>query len=174
MYFDGAGSPTDSLLVPASQNLTFGSGDFTIEMWIYSGANATTTRTMGNIAGGTWSSGKWVFATATPTNPNKFTFAFNNYGTDIVSTTSSNDSAWHFVAISRSGSSIRLFVDGNLQATGTSSASLDNGVAAALTIGGSGAASEFWAGYIQDLRITKGYARYTANFTAPTAAFPTL
>ena len=32
--------------------------------------------------------------------------------------------------------------------------------------------SEYLTGYIDDLRITKGYARYTATFTPPTAAFP--
>jgi len=40
----------------------------------------------------------------------------------------------------------------------------------AMQIGSSGVYADF-LGYIDDLRITKGYARYTANFTAPTAAF---
>jgi hypothetical protein len=44
----------------------------------------------------------------------------------------------------------------------------------ALRVGAGWNNADSFLGYIQDVRITKGYARYTANFTAPTAAFPTL
>jgi len=174
MAFDGSG---DCVSITGNPNLTFGTGDFTIEMWINSGANGTSTRTMGNGAGGSWSSGKWVIATSTPSNPNKFIFAFWNYnsgsGDALVSTVTANDNAWHHYAVTRSGSTLRLFIDGNLQQTITSSASIDNGTPAAITVGRSNfSADADWAGYIDDLRITKGYARYTANFTPPAAAFP--
>jgi len=42
------------------------------------------------------------------------------------------------------------------------------------TGGGGGAGAAYFNGYLQDLRLTTGYARYTANFTAPTGAFPVL
>ncbi len=173
MAFDGTG---DYLLIPASQDLTIGTSDFTIEMWIYSGANGTSTRTGGNGAGASWSANKWVFATGDGGNPNKFIFGVNNITSTaaaLVSTTTFNDSVWRHVAITRSGSTWRLFVNGTQEASATSSASLDGGVSANITLGRSGISSDAdWAGYIDDFRMTKGIARYTSNFTPPTAPFP--
>ena len=165
MYFNGS----TFLTVPANQNITFGTGDFTIEMWIYSGANGTGTRLMGNGAGSGWSANKWVIATSTPSNVNKFIFAVNNYtssGDMLISTTPSNDSAWHHFAVTRSGSTWRIFIDGNLQQTITSSVSVDNSVAANITVGKSGFSGDSnFTGYIDDLRITPGVARYVSSFT---------
>jgi hypothetical protein len=173
MYFDGSG---DAAIAPASINLTFGTSDFTMEMWINSGANGTNTRTMGNLTASGWISGSWVIATTTPGNVNKFIFACNNYnsGADmLVSSVTANDSAWHHYAVTRSGNTWRLFIDGALQQTVTSSVSLDNGTSNRINIGHTGYASDgYWAGYIDDLRITKGVARYTATFTVPDQAFP--
>lgn len=172
MYFDGNG---DYLSIAASPNTTLGAGDFTIEMWIYSGANGTATRVMTNIPQGAspaWISGRWVIATSTAGNPNKFIFACNNYANNadmLVSSVAANDSAWHHYAVTRSGNTWRLFIDGVLQQTITSSVSLDNNTPSTFNIGTE--SSSFWAGYIDDLRITKGVARYTASFTAPTAPF---
>jgi len=170
MYFDGTG---DWLVVPASPNTTLGTGDFTIEMWIYSGANGTATRAVGTLDS-SWVSGRWVIATGTAGNPNKFVFACNNYANNadmLVSSAAANDSAWHHYAVTRSGNTWRLFVDGVLQQTLTSSVSLDNGTPSRIFIGTESPTNGAWAGYIDDFRITKGLARYTANFTPPTSAF---
>ena len=58
----------------------------------------------------------------------------------------------------------KIYIDGTLEATGTLG---DNYTDSSFEIGGN---STYYTGYLSDLRITKGLARYTANFTPPTAA----
>jgi hypothetical protein len=83
---------------------------------------------------------------------------------------------WYHVALSRSGTSTKLFLNGTqIGSTFTDTTSYLNGTNRPF-IGRSGfhTVDPFYlSGYINDLRITK-YARYTANFTPPTAAFPLL
>lgn len=83
------------------------------------------------------------------------------------------DGQWHHVAVTRQGSTLRLFVDGVLAGTGASSVDYTSAVAR-LSIGFQvqGAARYPMRGGIDDVRITKGVARYTANFTPPAAQFP--
>jgi hypothetical protein len=80
------------------------------------------------------------------------------------------------VAITRSGTSGKFFINGTQSgSTGTINNFTDSSTVLAI---GALDTSTGWNGpypfngYIDDLRITKGYARYTANFTAPTSAFP--
>jgi hypothetical protein len=89
----------------------------------------------------------------------------------VISSTSSGMSAgaWSHVALCRAAGTTRLFVDGIVKATNTtwtSSVPVSNIGRSAIFN------SNFLNGYVDDLRITKGIARYTANFTPPAAPFP--
>ena len=159
MYFDGTG---DYLFAPANKLFAFRTGDFTIEFWIRSTDNA------GNLIGlVTNASGNWNLVIA-----GSQLYWQSQYGTTNVfnrSATGILDGAWHHVAITRASGTMRMFFDGTLQGA-TASDSADYTAPNAMQIGSSGVYGDF-LGYIDDLRITKGYARYTANFTAPTAQF---
>jgi hypothetical protein len=75
----------------------------------------------------------------------------------------------------RSGSNTRCFVNGTQ--VGSTYTTLQNFASGGPLIVGSGyyaPSARSYNGYLQDVRLTKGYARYTANFTPPTAAFPLL
>lgn len=79
---------------------------------------------------------------------------------------------WHHVAITKSGDTYRLFVDGTMSDERTqTNLSIDfTGV----LIGKNGwdAHNGEYTGYLDELRVTKGVARYTASFTPPTSPFP--
>ena len=72
----------------------------------------------------------------------------------------------HHVALTRSGNTFRIFLDGTQTATGTNSST--NSANSPLQIGKySAVATSYWYGYISNLRILKGEALYTSAFTVP-------
>ena len=181
LEFDGTG---DYLTVLNNPAFSFGTGDFTIECWVYIAANSSPdgggNRTAGLFsayaASGVVSRGyTFEIEGNASTTGTGLSFYNNNSGTQIslIATTTISQGTWHHVAVCRSGTTTRLFLNGSSVASGTLSNQNVNSDYS-ITIGRLGYASylQEFNGYIDDLRVTKGVARYTSNFTPPTATFP--
>jgi hypothetical protein len=147
-------------------------GDFTIEFWAWksaNGANAYDTPVScdndGNATNG------WALELGTV---RYMYFVVNGATFSITSSAiNPNDSTWHHYAVCRSGSTIRLFRDGVQIGSGTYSATIGNSSIPALKVFAYGnTTTNSFNGYIDDLRITNGFARYTRNFTPPQVALP--
>lgn len=169
MYFDGTG---DYLTVPDSALWVF-TGDFTIEAWIYLSTLATeqTVVSQWNGAGSNTNSA-WSL-TVTTAGRLKSSSMVNVTQTDVTATsTLITTGAWFHVAATRSGSTVRLFVNGVLDANvGTVSGSINN-ISMPVAIGAINSNNVYvlpLTGYISNLRIVTGTAVYTSNFTPPTA-----
>ena len=165
LKFDGTG---DSLTLPAVQQFAYGTGDFTIEFWF--NASDTTWRIMyeqtaqvsiqwSSTSGGGGGAGKvGIYA---------------NGGYVITNNTALSTGTWYFLALVRQSGVLKLYIDGVAQTT--TYAFANNLVASSqplIYVGNYFGGGYSWNGYLDDLRVTKGIARYTANFTPPTAAFP--
>jgi len=154
MYFDGTG---DYLTMPASPNFMMGTGDYTVEFWMYqtNAANQQVMLEVGRLA-----------ATASPgfqfdTINGPLTVYYGSaIGTALSSGVTLTINTWYHIA---------LFINGTQGgSTVTDNTSYTTG---AVWVGSTaGGATAYYFGYIDDLRITKGVARYTANFTPPTKA----
>ena len=155
-YFDGSG---DYLTVADDNSLDVGTGDFTVECWIYLTADDGTYNILSHAASG----GMWLGKYSSG-------FVWRKYGVaDVVTATSApSTNRWHHIAVTRSSSSTKMFIDG-VQTGSTASDTANYTVSASLYIGDDGDNSgSHFNGYISDLRIVKGTAVYTANFTSPT------
>jgi hypothetical protein len=167
MYFDGTG---DYL---KGQSQSIGSGDLTIECWVYLNV-ATGDQHFVQVDGASDSN----VVLSLDSTANKFRFLVRNdsttNNTDLKSSISPSANTWYHIAGVVSGSSSYLFVNGSTTSGATGSLSgtrSGTGTNAYLGINGSGGTRPL-NGYLDDVRITKGYARYTANFTPPTQALP--
>ena len=157
--FDGTG---DYLAAPSMSSNTMGTGDFTIEMWVYP---TTVTGTFYLCSIGSEAAGRYVVMLVNGV------VVTNLYGSGNATLGGSvSATTWTHIAISRSGSTIRGFVNGTvLGTTETNSSSIGNGP---LKIASDSSGGNTFNGYIDDFRLTKGLARYTSSFTAPTSALP--
>ncbi|MCP4832509.1 MAG: LamG domain-containing protein [Gammaproteobacteria bacterium] len=168
--FDGTG---DYCLLPSSEQLAMGTGDFTIEMWVNLNSLTNSSGSQDGVfvemrSSGATSSG-FVF-NCRPSSTNFVLNFYTNGGANVATTGMAYDT-WHHIAVSRESGTVRLFVNGAVDKTFTKTNNFSD--APDVTIGQSLLySSSNIVGYIDDLRITKGVARYTSNFTAPTAALP--
>jgi hypothetical protein len=163
---DGSG---DYLSVPANAGFSFNGAteNFTIEFWSnYTGpssgvSNAQFVGTQPVTSA--FVSNGWFVATQGK-NYRWFTSAGAG-GYDMGLT----PNQWQHVAVACNSGAIKMYVDG-IGSAWTLSSNINYSLSAPLIIGAYN--STYVNGYIDDLRITKGIARYTANFTPPTAPFP--
>ena len=181
LLLDGTG---DFASTPTSSDFDYGTGDFTIEAWVYIAANSSAAND------GTRSAAVVSCYAASGSQDNSYTFGVLGNSTttgtglyfvsvasgttsSLTTSTAVSQAAWHHVAVARSGTTIRLFVDGRLDGSGTLTNQNVN-TDYELRVGSSRYAGFIGAlnGNIDECRITKGVARYTAAFTPPAAPFP--
>jgi hypothetical protein len=153
------------LTAPSNVLLPFGTGDFTIEFWAYwNGGAFSTYATAIDTRNGSFAGGLAIAANITTG-----AWYISIAAQEILSTTAAAAS-WQHVAVTRQGTSLKLFVNGTQ--AGSTYTSSDNFSNTTLRVGVRPDNQYPWNGYLDDIRITRGLARYTSNFTAPTAPFP--
>jgi hypothetical protein len=163
MEFDGTG---DSLVSPSTPELSgFNSSNWTIEAWIYPVESKT--MAIVNLVTATNANSGLNFGT----NSSMQLKCDNGVTAGAAGGTISLNT-WSHVAAVRSGSTITLYVNGSSVATTNQTPNATS--FAYIGRVSSTSVPEVFNGFIDDLRITKGVARYTANFTAPIKAFPDL
>ena len=170
IYLDGTGDYLAAPPPPSCMSGELGTGDFTIEYWMNASAAGTyvtvvgTQSIAGNSTAGIWRAGNRF------NGANGIYFNYTNGGSFIdltFSTTNYNDGAWHHVAFVRSSGSLKAYVDGT-QVGSAQSVTQSLSSNQRMYVGYNVQDNVYYTGYITDLRITKGVARYTTNFTAPT------
>jgi hypothetical protein len=168
----------DRLTLAASSDFAFGTGDFTIEFWAYSrdvsGANQRGFFQISPVAGGlstSYANGIFINQGANATGGSLNGGLVANINNTLVgsSTAVLSTDTWFHVALTRASGTVRLFFNGNVHASITNTSNL---TASNLVVGGVYDTAYLYDGYLDDLRITKGVARYTSNFSVPPAQFP--
>jgi hypothetical protein len=160
LFFPGVSG--DYCMVPSGVNsqLVMGTGDFTMEGWVYPTGGIGGFRTICGVGSST------VYVKVYASNTNFWAISINDT-TLQVSTTAFTLNTWTHFALVRSASVYYLYVNGVL-ATSTSSLGTQNYTSGMLIIGAhmNPPTVQMYTGYIDDFRITK-YARYTGTFTPP-------
>jgi len=155
------------LSIPNSTNWDFGSGDFTIDAWVY--------------FNGFSSSSYQYFYSQAILNSTHLQFGYNNSaGMDYEdsvgctftqgSTSGWTTGTWYHVALVRYGTTMTMYRNGTALATKTCSVALPS-VGTTLYVGAALAGYHYLNGYIDELRVSKGVARWTTSFTPPGRAY---
>jgi len=162
VHFETGGS--DYLSTSTDAKFTYGTGDFSIECWVWFNTDPDNDTYKYIWAQHDTSNGIGLYA-----DNGKF-IVYTGGGAVVQTVADYKLQNWHHVAVTRSGTTMRIFLDGNLEASATNSTNIATGSSYGLTIGRwVGIDGRSLDGYISDLRVVKGDATYTSSFTPPTS-----
>ena len=165
LLFDG--TTNGNLLIANDADFRNGTGDFTIEWFQYSTAVGNSYPRLFSI--GSYSSQS--IAVSQEGSDSSRTFYAWVPGANAIESGQNYNGNWIHFAISRSGTSLRVFKNGTQIGSTLSNSSNFNNTTSALRIGNETTTSigAAFKGYLTNFRWTKGQALYTANFTRPAA-----
>lgn len=166
---------SDYITTPHHANFDFGAGDFTVECWARS--NALPSNAYQSIIGKRANAsvyGPFAMMVRNTGGANYLTTVISTNGsawqiaTDSLITISTN--TWYHFAIVRQGNNFMSYFNGSLVGATQASLTLWNnntvGVVVGATVNG-----EYWNGWIDEVRISKGIARYSTSFTPPASQY---
>jgi hypothetical protein len=163
----------DYVTIPSNSDFDL-TGNYTIEFWAYSsnfGAGGYLHRGFYTTTSQTWTG--LSFSIRGIGAIRFYFYATNSTNEQYVDVSAPSSNAWHHFAMVKSGTTGRVFIDGTLAGTinGLNTPAVSSQT---LRIGvwDYNISSEYFNGYIDEIRITKGVARYTGNFTPQTSEFP--
>jgi hypothetical protein len=160
LALDGVG---DYITCATQSDFAFGTGAFCLEAWIYNTNQPAANQVIFDLRTANPQVVPTFYINATT---NTLRLAVNGSAViDSVSTIPLN--TWTHIALAKSGSSTKMFINGTQ--VGTTYADTNNYIQGALTIGARFDGTTPFFGYIDDVRISKGVARYTTTFTPPTS-----
>lgn len=165
--FDGTG---DYLSSADSADWSFGTGDLTIDMWVRftTALNATTATLYSQRVD---ADNRVSFYWNGTGDPNIYFESYSGAALvcQIQGAWSPSLDTWYHVAVTKSGSDYKIFINGTQVASGTDASSLPD-LAAGITIGAISSGGG-WPGWIDEFRVIKGTAVWTSDFTVPSVAY---
>jgi hypothetical protein len=166
----GNGSITGGRIeTPYDAAFDWGTGDFTIEFWFrYSGTFASEFRFCTGKTGNVFSFGSRVVS-----GTRRIGVLLENVAWEVeLSWTPVGVDTWAHIALTRQGTTMRIFQNGVSLGSASNSRNWNVNNSPFLVMPDTNIASG--GAWFDDFRVTKGIARYTANFTPPTEQLPTV
>jgi len=170
LLLDGTG---DNVTIDDHASLTLAAGDFTIEAHVrFNGDPGTDPRTI--VSKWTEGTNQREWWLQTQDNVLQFYISTNGSGLALKASSSFNPAAdtWYHIAVCRTGGLAYFFVDGVAHGNAGLTETIFDGSSPVIIGSSIGSFPNYANGWVDELRITKGVARYTTGFTPPDAAYP--
>jgi hypothetical protein len=162
LLLDGTG---DSLALAGSSDFGFGTGDFTVEGFVRRSNSGNSTHVIADFR-----STSGTVATVLKIDGGVVEFVSANGAGTITGTTSLNSNIFYHVAVVRESGVTKLYIDGTQEGSNLADTT-DYGTSKALVIGADYTGANEVSGHLDEIRVSKGLARYTGAFTPTTSEF---